>query len=443
MKALEALQGHKASCFWYALVWVLTEDDFDVLYQEPTAHRDKFSRGWSIAEVQGLLVGTAVDLNLYQVVATPQGGTVHVIREADHPGKGLIYLPVNDQGEVKPHWACCTAVFDLHNHPWSYKELDALFPPPPQPQPVVAFGPHFPGPLPVAAPRPPALWNPVPVAHRLNTYDHPLKSLRRAVGRVPPPTPNAFRDCSVRLEYHFHNVGTADVDPGVAVYHRGWPDSIDRTFDAVMRSHVAYQLNPTVMLSGRVVMKAESTFFYLHLGVVCPNTGEVRIVPASDRQLLTTGDYNPEFLGRISADGGTWALVDPVDLVGDKRNAFRVFRVERVATSTLGALMNFVPFVGDTPLVVLTRDYGQTDLPPRESFATEELYLTSVYTMLMKKAPDDKKGVISDQRNRVMALHKEGKLPAGFDPVATVSALVRADEFAGRFWNTPAEAVVR
>lgn len=442
--ASEALQGHHASCLWHALLWILPEDDFDVLYQEQTAFRDKFSRGWSIAEVQGLLVGAGVDLNIYQVLATPQGGIVHVIREADHPGKGLIYLPVNDAGEVRPHWACCTAVFDLNVHIWSYQEHDLLFPaaapPPPPPQPPVMFGPHFPGPVVAPAPRPPPLWNPVPVNHRLNTYDHPLKSMRRAVGRIPPPVPSAFRDCSLRLEYHFHDVGATAVDPGVAVYHRGWPDAIDRAFDAVMGSHVAYQLCPEVMLSGHVSLKHGTTFFYMHLGTVDPDTGSVRQTASADRKLLTTGDYNPEFLGRISADGGTWALVDPVDLTGDKRNAFRVFRVERVATSTLGALLNLVPFMGDTPTVVLTRDHGQVALPQRSEFTTEELYLVSVYTMLMKKAPEDKKGVISDQRNRVMALYKEGKLPAGFDPVATVTALINADEFAGRFWNTPAGA---
>lgn len=438
--AHDTLLRIRASCLWHSLLWVCNEEEFAALYEQQTVFHDKFERRWTPAEVAGLLVGAGVQKNVYVAAVVPPLGGVAVEHFMDDPlraGLGLIFLPVDDNNVLDPHWAGVTAVYMHSVHPLPQEVLDAAEGIP-QPAPIGPDGPPLVPVLPPVAGA--ALRRRVLGEGMIMAAPHPMLEVRRAIGLIPPPFTDR-EQCAFGVEQRFHNVSGTRVDAGHALVIPGFPSGVDDAWDNVWGLVRAYQLCPEVMESGKVEVRKD-TKFYLHLGTYDAAVDGVIPCVAAGRTRLVTGDYNPEFLGQVITEDGTWSLVDPVVVRGRKNQVFEIYSVHRVNRTVWGACKELLPFTSCTALYVTNYNFECNALPTLDQFGgSREMYLHAVMTQLGAQAGDEDKGYILDQRNKVLSLLRGGELDADFDAVRFVQALLDAKKYAQRYHNVAAGAI--
>jgi len=449
--AVADLERLGACCFWYALLGVTRDQAaFELAVNEGLMQTDAgLSEGVTYAQAVYIINQARMRITVYQVDVTV-ASELCLIRRSQPAGRedprGVVLVPVNDQFERCAHWlptvrfrrvpisvppAMALLINPMIGLNADVEDLQPVIEPFIGPQHINGLAEEFvnyqDSRLPLEDEGP---------GFDLNIFEAPeypdvgavqsqpvqdglslLRKVSRIVGVIPPTFPLAHRMSPLAAVFHrIPEAGIPSLDAGDMMIVEGFPTAMQRGLTRMMgEGMMAWQLRPSVLADMHVSSR--------HLVYVC-------LSPPSliDPKFLESGDYNPDFVGRLVTETGTFVLVDPFDVPFSGHQSsyttLRVFRLTRAGVTISGAVFRAMPFhlekvisVTTTALhVVLVRN-------KRECFPTQRAFVRAQFSVLAMAAPEELRPLITDQRNEALSLIAEGKLADDFDPVRLVLAL--------------------
>lgn len=443
----------EADPFWYSVLEVATEAEIRALANNRTIsrHTCPFQAEWTFAMVRDLLVTSGVNIWLHEIADVEENGTrvLRIVRQfgpADghFTRRSIVRVSWTDRGEFRPSWIPATS-FDRNGRvPWTpTDEAERLrlraepefalwdAPPPLEDEEEMpddvdvwqAFLAEFEAAVDLFEGRDP-LPDPyadMPELRQIETLvdgkeRNPLDGIYRAVGVYPPPFGKQSRyymGCGVV----FHRILEPNIplmDSGDCVVEIGPPGPFQRAASRCTgRGGIAWELRPSVIPEMHIDSK--------HLVYVVDILGDV---PSIDSPaLLSSGDYSPALFGRLVTETGTFALIDPVEILWkDMGLKYTFFGLKRTAATFLGSVARMLPFHLEPVMGHSTRFINRRYLPQRDAYPDDKTFMRTRFAILAQFVPEQLKGPFLEVRNTVMAKMEDPVQAAalaaqGFDPL--------------------------
>lgn len=250
------------------------------------------------------------------------------------------------------------------------------------------------------------------------------------VGEHCPPIWTESMGVSALYSRIFHSVsGKPEFDFGDAQLVLGAPSAATRAAYRAAGYKTAWQLRPGVIEQAHL---GSGDIVYVH----------VAAATITSRRLLATGDYNPDELATLYTKCGVWRLGTggAVATLGVGGDVYKFYGIKRTATGIGGLIARRIPFLLEQVIGVTWR-WREEVLPSAADFPCRKAWLRAVFLQLAGGMPDSLKAAFLDQRNVVLALLEEGKLPGDFDPVCLARALAQSERAAKQLMGTPGKAL--
>ncbi len=241
-------------------------------------------------------------------------------------------------------------------------------------------------------------------------------------GEVPPNLRD--RDPALLGASRFHKIGQGRLDCGDMVEVQGPPSFFDRARAKILDCTFLWQLRPSVVPHMAI---DDGHYVYVYGGAPL----------LQDPTLLETGDYNPVTLGRLQTEGGVFSFVEPKVHPGLSGRPVTVLRLRRVALTSYGAVLSFVPLALEAEVSVRVTHYlfPTTSMPLAAFDGDRAAWLRASFTALIQASPDHIKGLLAEQRNLMCARLEKGQLGDEFDPVELARELCRYSSQTRRLWS--------
>lgn len=435
--AKEKLLLDEATCLWFALVELVTEEQWDDLISYAIRHNG-LCDGWSVEEVAQMFVATDCNVSIW-VTALDEDAKVRPVNVRHGLLTRSIVMVLHDNNfQVAPHWLPAHTIgvrSRIRPTPIARQDYEQLLgiagaavdwpaalagldrdlrvQPPLMPE------------LAVNEPQPP-IDAQNPALFLLEGDAALFEGLNTVVGVHAPALPvmqefddgifERIRDAIFNAR--FYRVGEGRLVVVEADTVRGPPGAVARAFRAGV---TAWEYHPDVMPH----MQPESTdLLYIK---------DSELVHPLHAGLLSTGCYNPTLAPELRVSGHLYRL-HKVLRTQSAAGTYTFFRIEvkrtttsghmrRLFNETTGGLFRVRPVVREP---VYSVDLDEIRMK-EDAFPDRRTYLQVAFQSIateMGRCEDlkDLVPMVQTIRQNVLALESDGKLPAGYDPMATIAA---------------------
>jgi len=435
--AKEKLLLDEATCLWFALVELVTEEVWDDLIAYAIRHNGVCD-GWSVEEVTQMFVATDCNVSIWVTVLDDD----MKLRPLNvRPGlltRNIIMVLHNNKFQVAPHWLPAHTIgvrSRIRPTPVARQDYEQLFG-------MVGAAVDWPlalarldrdlRALPPLIPEltadlvQPPIDAVVPQLFCLEGDVAVFEGLNTVVGVHAPALPvmqehgdgflERLRDAIFNAR--FYRVGEGRLVVVEADTVRGAPGAVARAFRAGV---TAWEYHPDVLPH----MHPESTdLLYIK---------DSDLVHPLHAGLLSTGCFNPTLAPELRVSGHLYRL-HKVLRTQSAAGTYTFFSIEVKRTTTTGHMRRFFnestaglfrvrPTVRE-PVYSVDLD----EIRMREdAFPDRRTYLQAAFQSIsteMSRCEDlkDMVPMVQTIRQNVLALESEGKLPEGYDPMATIAA---------------------
>lgn len=466
-----------ATCGFYAALAILSQERYNDFWEVHACGERGLEEGISLEDVmidvQGLDLG--VGLGCFEVIDMEdhQIAVLRVLHLSElHPGRMLVYTPVDGEGNRRSHWLACTS-FNRDKAIWlpspgfqyrqrrllelmevehriaseveqlalriaqEQEEKDQLIHQElqwasrlaefllaePDVRPVrqadededdlFSFTPVLPRiPMPRIFPR-----------KSTPGSDEPLV----CVGVRPFPfKPSLDLVCTKR----WYKIGAGPVIAANVLVVSGAPGPLTRALPGGSSRPILWEFHPSVIAAGMHVRAWHKV--YITMGPVQYGNDE----------LLTSGCYNPEVISVLDCGVAVYDLIDPVTVqlpVGH----MLLFSLSLRHTSVIGAASLSIPLLRHKVHGVQRRSLHPSliSLPSPSSFPNRRAYVKAVMEHLFRTAPLHLKATVESNTRSLLAELEAGTLSDQFDFVRLMHAIAGVAQFASHLSGGPGMAI--
>jgi len=411
-QASDFLIAQAASCFWRALVWVVTEDAWDEIMFERSRHSQGFSEAMTTVGAEVYIQQQVLRLSVRMVRFS---GAIEV-RGAGNRSAGVCWVPLSDASVFAPHWLPYTSCADM-GMTWSMRDLAALLatePPPAQRDELLDRQAEL-----ERVEQAPA---PQPAFPTQAEAEQMLESTFGFVTARTPPHPAAqpgvvqVAQTAAILGQHLWT-DRADVPVGRMQLHRGRPSAY-----WMARPKPGYEYRFCFEFSPSAFLGAEIT------------TDDIVFWEHAERHPAIHGltvyqQYDVAAVSSILTDHGVWSLHSPVSLEWSGRH-FTLARLQVAACGLGEFIWNHVPFVTATVESIQLLEYRRR-VPQQSEYPTVHAWLLAYYAILARSVPSELVGPLNIMRNEELGQPEY----SGRDPAQVARALVEMSRATREDWE--------